>query len=102
MGDSPKDKTKVEVLLSSVLNNYVEQRLDLIESIGLNVVAFEPDALALTRAMVANGATEAQLIIDMGQIATDLVITIGDSPRLARSLSQKAGFGKARGGTAKV
>jgi len=29
IGDSPKDKTKVEVLLSSVENDFVEQRLDL-------------------------------------------------------------------------
>jgi type IV pilus assembly protein PilM len=46
VGDSPKDKTKVEVLLSSVPNSFIEQRLDLIESIGLNVIAFEPDNLA--------------------------------------------------------
>ncbi len=40
IGDSPKDKTKVEVLLSSVENDFVEQRLDLLESIGQEVVAF--------------------------------------------------------------
>src|SRR5687768_1447674 len=49
IGESPKDKTKVEVLLSSVENTFVEQRLDMLESIGLEVIAFEPDNLALTR-----------------------------------------------------
>ena len=43
LGDSPVDKTKVEVLLSSVTNDFVESRLDMLESIGLNVIAFEPD-----------------------------------------------------------
>ncbi|QQS19133.1 type IV pilus assembly protein PilM [Candidatus Saccharibacteria bacterium] len=86
IGDSPKDKTKVEILLSSVSDNYVEQRLDMIESIGLNVIAFEPDNLALTRSLVPAGTTAPQLIIDMGQLSTDLVITMADAPRLTRSI----------------
>jgi type IV pilus assembly protein PilM len=86
LGDSPKDKTQVEVLLSSVPNNFIEQRLDLIEAIGLNVIAFEPDSLALARAVVPAGTTTPQLVIDMGHMTTDLVITLGDAPRLTRSI----------------
>ena len=86
IGDSPKDKTKVEILLSSVSNGYIEQRLDMIESIGLNVIAFEPDNTALPRALVPTGTTAPQLIIDMGQLSTDLVITMADAPRLTRSI----------------
>lgn len=86
IGDSPKDKTKVEVLLSSVPNNFIEQRLDMIESIGLNVIAFEPDNLAMPRAVVPAGTTSPQLVVDMGNLATDLVITMGDAPRLSRSI----------------
>jgi type IV pilus assembly protein PilM len=86
LGDSPKDKTQVEVLLSSVPNNFIEQRLDMIESIGLNVIAFEPDSLALARAVVPAGTTTPQLVIDMGNLTTDLVITLGDAPRLTRSI----------------
>lgn len=86
LGDSPKDKTKVEVLLSSVPNSFIEQRLDMIESIGLNVIAFEPDNLALPRALVPAGTVEPQLIIDMGQLSSDLVITMNDAPRLTRSI----------------
>ncbi|MCA9326910.1 type IV pilus assembly protein PilM [Candidatus Saccharibacteria bacterium] len=86
IGDSPKDKTKVEILLSSIPNNFVEQRLDMIESIGLNVIAFEPDSLALPRALVPAGTAAPQLIVDMGQLSTDLVITMGDAPRLTRSI----------------
>jgi len=86
VGDSPKDKTKVEVLLSSVPNNFIEQRLDMIESIGLNVIAFEPDNLAMPRAVVPAGTTTPQLVVDMGNLSTDLVITMGEAPRLSRSI----------------
>jgi Tfp pilus assembly PilM family ATPase len=58
----------------------------MIESIGLNVIAFEPDNTALPRALVPTGTTAPQLIIDMGQLSTDLVITMADAPRLTRSI----------------
>jgi type IV pilus assembly protein PilM len=86
IGDSPQDKTKVEVLLSSVPNKYVEDRLDLIENIGLNVIAFEPDSLALVRALVAPDSSQAQMVLDMGNYSTDLVIILNGSPRLVRSI----------------
>lgn len=86
IGDSPKDKNKLEILLSSVPNKFIEERLDLIESIGLNVIAFEPDSLAIARAMTANGSTEPQLVLDVGQLSTDLVIVMNGVPRLARSI----------------
>ena len=86
IGDSPKDKNKVEILLSSVPNKFIEERLDLIESIGLNVIAFEPENLALPRALVPTGTTLPQLIIDIGQMSTDLVISVADAPRLTRAI----------------
>ena len=86
LGDSPTDKTKVEVLLTSVTNNYVEGRLDMLESIGLNVIAFEPGNLALSRAMQAPDQTTAQMVFSIGSNSTDLVITMGGAPRLTRSI----------------
>ncbi len=86
IGDSPKDKTKVEVLLTSVTDEFVEKRLDLLESIGLNVIAFEPDNLALARALVASNATAPQMVLDVGYKTTDLVITMNGAPRLSRSM----------------
>ncbi|HEX9153727.1 MAG TPA: pilus assembly protein PilM, partial [Candidatus Saccharimonadales bacterium] len=88
IGDSPKDKTKVEVLLSSVENEFIEQRLDLLESIGLEVIAFEPDNLALTRALVAQDANGSapQMVLDIGSKSTDLVVTMSGAPRLTRSI----------------
>lgn len=86
IGESPIDKTKIEVLISSVANDYVENRLDLLETIGLNVIAFEPDPLALTRAVTDWSVGSAQMIVDMGNLSTDLVIVKGSVPRLVRSI----------------
>jgi type IV pilus assembly protein PilM len=86
LGDSPKDPTKLEILLSSVDNEYIEKRLDMLESIGLNVIAFEPDNLAVTRAMTVPDASVPQMIIDIGSKTTDLVVTMSNAPRLTRSI----------------
>jgi type IV pilus assembly protein PilM len=85
LGDSPVDKTKEEILLTSVPNKFVEGRLDMLESIGLNVVAFEPDNLSMARALTVSDAGT-QLILDTGHRATDLVIMQADAPRLTRSI----------------
>lgn len=86
LGDSPKEKTKVEVLLSSVTNDFIEQRLDLLEAIGLNVVAFEPDNLALSRAIIPADATTPQMVLDIGNNSADIVVTMNGAPRLTRSI----------------
>lgn len=86
LGDSPKEASKVELLLSSVSNSFVEQRLDLLESLGLNVIAFEPDSLAITRSLLSTDYLSATLILDMGDVTTDLVIALNDAPRLVRSI----------------
>ena len=86
IGDSPKDANKVEILLTSVTNEFIESRLDVLESIGLNVIAFEPDAMALTRAMLAPDATLPQMIVDIASKSTDIVISMNGAPRLMRSI----------------
>jgi type IV pilus assembly protein PilM len=85
IGDSPSDKTKQEIILTSVPNKFVEARLDMLESIGLNVIAFEPDNLAMARALAIPDAG-AQLILDVGRRATDLVVLMNDVPHLTRSI----------------
>lgn len=85
IGDSPSDKTKQEILLSSVTNSFVEKRLDMLEAIGLNVVGFEPDNLAMTRALAVPGP-ESQILIDVGRRSTDLVIVTNGEPHLTRSI----------------
>ena len=86
LGDSPADKTKVEILLSSVTNSFIEGRLDMLESIGLNVIAFEPDSTALSRALAANTPAP-QMILEIGSKSTDLVIIMNGAPHLIRAIS---------------
>jgi type IV pilus assembly protein PilM len=85
IGDSPTDKTKQEILLTSVPNKFVEERLDMLESIGLNVVAFEPDNLAMARAL-ALPDPKPQLLLDVGRRSTDLVVVADGIPHLTRSI----------------
>lgn len=86
IGDSPSDPKKMEVLLSSVPNDFVESRLDMLESVGLNVIAFEPDSMALARSIIPASVTSPQMVLDVGSTATDLVIAIAGTPHLARSI----------------
>lgn len=86
LGDSPQNKTKVEIILSSVTNEFLEKRLDLLESIGLNVIAFEPDTMALSRSLIARGTANPIMIIDIGSKSTDIVIVMEEAPRLTRSI----------------
>ena len=87
IGDSPQDKNKVEVLLSSVTNNFVEKYLDMLEGIGLNVIAFEPDTMALCRALNEPGAAPPQVVVYVDSKSTDLAITLGGAPRLTRTIA---------------
>jgi type IV pilus assembly protein PilM len=86
IGDSPKDPKKLEVLLSSVPNEFVEARLEMLESLGLNVVAFEPDSMALARAIIPSDAATPQMVLDVGSNATDLVIVVAGVPHLTRAI----------------
>lgn len=86
LGKSVNDAAKNEVLLASVANSFVESRLDLIEGLGLNVVAIEPDSLALARSLLPQGVPDGRLIIEIGDFATDIIMTHGDAPRLVRSI----------------
>lgn len=86
LGPSLRSQGNQEVLLTSVANTYSEQRLEFIEGLGLNVLAAEPDPIAMIRALVPPNNQSALLILDMGEHSTDIAIVYGDSPRLIRTL----------------
>jgi len=86
LGTSLHDPKQQEVLLASTSNAYAEERLEFIESLGLDVIASEPDPLAMVRSLLPAGVPDARLIIDVGDQSTDLAITFGDSPRLVRTI----------------
>jgi len=86
LGQSLHDPKMHEVLLTSTSNTYSEERLEFIESLGFNVIAAEPDPIAMVRSLLPQGVQDARLIIDVGERATDLAVTYGDSPRLVRNI----------------
>lgn len=91
LGQSLHDPKQSEVLLASTANSYAESRLEFIESLGLNVIAAEPEPIAMIRSLLPNGVTDARLIVDMGEQSTDIAITYNDAPRLVRTIP--IGFG---------
>jgi len=86
LGQSLHDPKQQEVLLASTANSYAEERLEFIEGLGFNVIAAEPDPIAMIRSLLPTDIKDARLIIDMGERSTDLAITFGDSPRLVRTI----------------
>lgn len=86
LGQSLHDPKQQEVLLASTSNAFAEERLEFIEGLGFNVIAAEPDPIAMIRSLLPSGIHDARLIIDVGERSTDLAITFGDTPRLVRSI----------------
>ena len=86
LGQSLHNPQQQEVLLASTAISYTEERLEFIESLGFNVIAAEPDPIAMVRSLLPSGVQDARLIIDMGEQSTDLAITFGDTPRLVRTI----------------
>ena len=86
LGQSLHDPKQQEVLLTSTAISYAEEQLEFIEGLGLNVVAAEPDPIAMIRSLLPSGVADARLLVDMGEQSTDLAITYGDTPRLVRTI----------------
>lgn len=86
LGDSLHSQGQYEVLLTSVAKNYAEERLEFIESLGFNVIAEEPDPIAVVRSLAPTDSQDARLILDMGENSTDLAVVYGQAPRLVRTV----------------
>ncbi len=87
LGPSPNDPAKTEVLVSSVAKEYAEETMETIEKTGLNIIAMEPEPLAMARALAIPGAMDATMVVDFGEKSTDIVIVYKNQPRLVRSVS---------------
>ena len=86
LGQSLHDSRQQEVLLASTANAYAESRLEFVESLGFNVIAAEPDPIAMIRSLLPEEIKDARLIIDVGERSTDLAITFNGNPRLVRNI----------------
>lgn len=86
LGQSLHNPAQTEVLLASVAKVYAEEQLEFVENLGLNVIAAEPEPIAMIRSLLPAGVVEARLIVDMGEVSTDIAITVGETPRLVRTI----------------
>jgi type IV pilus assembly protein PilM len=86
LGQSLHDPSQQEVLLTSTATSYTEGRLELVEGLGFEVIAAEPDPIAMIRAVALSGAKDAQVIVDIGEQAINVAIVYGDAPRLVRTI----------------
>ena len=86
LGPSPNDPAKTEILVSSVAKDYAETTMEMIEKTGLNIIAMEPEPLAMARALNMPGAIDATMAVDFGEGSTDIVIMYKNQPRLVRSV----------------
>ena len=86
LGPSPNDPAKTEILVSSIAKDYAESTMEMIEKTGLNIVAMEPEPLAMARSLNIPGAMDATMVVDFGEKSTDIAINYKDQPRLVRSI----------------
>lgn len=86
LGQSAHDPKMQEVLLASTAKSYSEERLELVEAVGFNVIAAEPDPLAMIRSLLSPGVQDGRLIVDMGEHSTDIAVVFGGNPRLVRTI----------------
>ena len=87
LGPSSHNTTKIEVLLTSSPNAFIETRISMLESIGLSVIAVEPDAIALMRSLLPSDDMGVQMVMDMGASITDQVIVANGYPRVTRAIA---------------
>lgn len=86
LGPSPNDPNKAEVLITSTAMDYAESKMELIEKVGLNVIAQEPEPIAMARSLAPVGSMDARIIVDLGEMSTDIVVVYKGAPRLVRSI----------------
>ena len=64
LGPSPNDPAVTEVLISCTSIKYAEEKMESVEGFGFNLIAQEPESIAMTRSLTPPVITDARLIID--------------------------------------
>jgi type IV pilus assembly protein PilM len=79
-----KTEREQEVLLIAAPNTIANKYLSIFEQAGLELLALEPNAVALARAVVPPSDL-AVMTLDIGSITTDITIVHSNLPKLLRS-----------------
>lgn len=87
IGASLSKQDYLEILLASTSKKFSEEKMEFVEGLGLNVVALEPESLAMTRALYSGKIeNRAQLFVNFNETSTDLSIVCQGAPRLVRTI----------------
>lgn len=81
-----KTDNELEILLVAAPNTATAKYLDVLEKAGLEILALESNATALTRALLSP-TSPAVLLLDIGSIQSDVTAVIGGTPRLIHSIA---------------
>lgn len=81
-----KTEQEQEVLLVAAPNNITEKYVSLCSQAGLELLALEPNAIALARSTVQSRDL-AVLLLDIGSVASDITIVQANVPKLLRSVN---------------
>ena len=66
--------------------DYAETTMEMIEKTELNIIAMEPEPLAMARALTPSGQVDATMSVDFGENSADIVVCFRGQPRLVRSV----------------
>jgi type IV pilus assembly protein PilM len=80
-GKTPREQ---EVLLVAAPNTVTEKYLSIFDQAGMELMALEPNAVALARAVVPSSDL-AVITLDIGSVASDITIVHANMPKLLRS-----------------
>ncbi len=81
-----KTDTEQEVLLVAAPNTVTEKYISIFSQAGLELLALEPNAIALARAVIQPNDL-AVMTLDVGSLSTDITIVQANMPKLLRSIN---------------
>jgi type IV pilus assembly protein PilM len=81
-----KSDAEQEVLLVAAPNTVTEKYISIFSQAGLELLALEPNAIALARAVIQPNDL-AVITLDVGNLSTDITIVQANMPKLLRSIN---------------
>jgi type IV pilus assembly protein PilM len=84
LNETPDGKS-LDVLLISAPNSIVEKYVSIVEKAGLEALALEANAVAVTRSLLPAGAP-ACVVLDLGSLDSDVTVVWKNVPMLMRSI----------------
>ena len=87
LGAPMNDLTKTDVLLSAVQDSEAEMWMNVVEAYGLELIALEPNDVAMARALMPEKKDQMSLIVFMREDETTVVMTYDGKPRLFKNIT---------------